>query len=101
MPRLIVSGLASDDEAEILTDLAVKAGLRTAIKFRALFDRRYRRLTEHPASGALRPQLGVGIRIAVVAPYIIFYAVAPKDDTVTILRVLHGRLDISAQSLTE
>jgi plasmid stabilization system protein ParE len=47
------------------------------------------RLTEFPDLGPPRPRLGRGVRIRIVAPSVAIYE--HKNDTVTVLRVLHGR----------
>jgi len=87
--------VADADTAVILDDLASKAGLRTAEKYGRLFDRLYERLADHPASGARRPALGPDARIGIVSPFIIIYDYNEQDDTVTVLRVLHGKRDIT------
>jgi toxin ParE1/3/4 len=55
----------------------------------------YRRLIDHPASGARRPALGRDIRIGVVSPYLVIYRYAKAANTVTVLRILHGQRGIS------
>ena len=101
MPRLVISRLASDDEAGILADLAAKAGVRTALKFRSVFDRRYRRLPNILRAVHVAPSSAPRIRIAVVVPYIIFYSFSPGDGVVIVLRVLHGNRNYKAISLME
>jgi toxin ParE1/3/4 len=95
MARIIVSASASVDEGEILADLNAKAGLRTAVKYLVHFRTVYDRLADYPASGAPRPALGADIRIGVVSPYIVIYRHSADDDTVTVLRIVHGRRRIT------
>jgi toxin ParE1/3/4 len=55
---------------------------------------RARRIGEFPHAGPPRPQWGEGIRIAVHGKYLIIYRV--RDETVQVLRVLHGARDLDA-----
>ena len=57
------------------------------------------RLESFPEAYAVRPSLGADIRVAVVASYLVLYRYALKDDRVVILRVLHGRRNITADFL--
>ena len=100
MARIVVTGSASVDQAIILTDLYRKAGLRTAIKFGSLFGLLYDRLADHPLSGPRRPALGPNVRIGIVSPYIVIYEHSENDDAVTILRVIHGRREITSKLLS-
>jgi toxin ParE1/3/4 len=52
------------------------------------------RIGEFPHAGPPRPQWGEGIRIAVHGKYLIVYRV--RDETVQILRVVHGARDLDA-----
>jgi toxin ParE1/3/4 len=45
-----------------------------------------------PLTGRSREDLAPGLRSFVVAPYVIFFR--PVDDTIEVLRVLHGSRDI-------
>jgi plasmid stabilization system protein ParE len=100
MARVIVTSLADSDTATILDYLAKVAGARTAIKYDRLFDRLYDRLADHPASGPRRPALGADTRIGIVSPYIVIYDYSEPDNTVTILRIVHGRRDITGKLLS-
>jgi toxin ParE1/3/4 len=101
MARVVIAPLAGIDIRGILKALAVSAGLRTATKFDNLFERLLDRLAEHPASGAPRPALGRQIRIGVVSPYIAIYRHDEADDTVMVLRVVHGRRRMTGRLLTD
>jgi toxin ParE1/3/4 len=100
MARIIITEIASIDQANILEDLGEKAGLQVALKFRSRFRALFDRLTDHPASGPSRPMLGPDIRIGVVSPYIVIYRHTEADDTVTVMRLIHGRREISEQLIT-
>jgi toxin ParE1/3/4 len=80
--------------------LGEKAGLRAAIKFQSRFRALFDRLTDHPASGPRRPALGANVRIGVVTPYIVIYRHDEAEDTVTVMRILHGRRDINESLVT-
>jgi toxin ParE1/3/4 len=95
MARVILSDLAADDQAAILRDLNAKAGAQTAIKYRSLFSRLFDLLADHPGIGAPRPSLGRQVRIGIVLPYLVIYRHSESDDTVTILRIVHGRRNIT------
>lgn len=99
MTRVILSSAASSDQTEILNDLNSKAGLATATKFRGFFSALYERLADHPAIGAPRQALGHNIRVGIVSPYIIIYRHSADDDTVTVLRIVHGRRRITGELL--
>jgi len=101
MARLVLASSADADYAEIINDLAAKAGWRTAAKYDELFEELFDRLTDHPHSGAPRPAFGQNIRIGIVMPYIVLYRNDDDGNTVTVLRIVHGRRRITAQMLRE
>ena len=74
MARVVIASSADADYAETITDVAAKAGRRTAAKYDELFERLYDRLADHPGSGAPRPALGQNIRHGIVSPYIVCIA---------------------------
>ena len=100
MARVVISDEASDDEAGILIALNMVAGLRTAAEYRGRFRGLYDRLAAHPAIGAPRPALGRDIRIGIVPPYIILYRYTEDDETMTVLRIVHGRRRITGKLLS-
>lgn len=69
----------------------MNAALRYAAEFDALFDR----LGEFSGIGAPRPKLGAHARIGIILPYVAIYDY--EGGTVTVLRVLHGRRNITAK----
>lgn len=98
--RLVFTALADADSAEIFVDLAATASAKTALRYDSAFERLYDRLSTFPESGALRPALGEHLRICVVSPFVIIYRYLPGDDTLTVLRIVHGRRRISGLLLT-
>ena len=94
MARLIVSVAASDDVRDIVNYLENHAGPRTALRYALDFDAVLDRIAEMPGAGSLREYLGAGVRMVMVAPYLVFYETASSGD-VHVLRVLHWRRDIT------
>jgi toxin ParE1/3/4 len=101
MARIIITETASADQTAILEGLNAKAGKRTAVKFRSLFAALYDRLAVHPAIGPRRVALGPSIRIGIVTPYLVIYRHSENDGTVTILRVIDGRRDITDELISD
>ncbi len=101
MARVVVAASASLDQAAILSDLHVRAGLSVAVRFRMAFRHLYDRLGEHPAIGPTRPTLGPDIRIGIVSPYIVIYRFREEEQIVTVLRVVHGRRRITGALLRD
>jgi toxin ParE1/3/4 len=101
MARIIIAPEADADTDGIIADLIAKAGVRVAVKYNNLFEKLYERLADHPGSGAPRPALGANMRIGIISPYIVVYRHSEADDTVTVLRIVHGRRRISGSLLRE
>ena len=95
MARVLLTSLADADVADIIADIGAKAGRRTAEKYVAEFDRLFMRLGEYPLSGAPRTTLGPSVRIALLRPYVVIYDFDRSRDAVTVLRVLHGRREMT------
>jgi len=93
MARVVVTGPAAADVAAILDYLTANAGRLIAAKYAEAFDAAYDQLAAFPRIGPTRPALGLQARIWIVPPYFMAYDYA--DDTVTVLRVLHGKRDIT------
>lgn len=99
MTHLVVAPVAIRDLAKVLGDLTEDAGERVAAKYRQSFLCLFTLLEAQPGLGAPRPRLGQGIRLGIVAPYLVFYR--EQSDLVTVLRVLHGRQKIDRAKLRE
>jgi plasmid stabilization system protein ParE len=95
MTRVVVTEPAKRDVRNILSDLSERASYRIAARYADEFKTVYRRLREVPATGAPRSKLGPNCRIAIVLPYLVVYDYNGNDDEVTVLRVLHGRRNIT------
>lgn len=99
MARVILAELADSDTAQIINDLAEKAGPSVSARYNARFDEVYSRLEVFPEFGTPRPKLGEQARICLVLPYIIIYEYAKSQDVVTVLRILHGKREITRRLL--
>ncbi len=95
MARVVITGLADADSTAIIHDLTSTAGELVADRYEADFDALYRRLERFPESGAPRPALGAYVRIGVVPPYNVIHEYIEANDTVTIMRIVHGRRRIT------
>jgi len=99
MARLVVSNEADADTSEILDYLAREAGSAVAGIYAKRFLTALERITDIPESGAPRGALGPASRVVIVYPYILIYDYSKADDTVTLLRILHGKRNISGDDL--
>jgi len=95
----VVLDEAARDIDQILDFLERKAGARTAVKYGRLLGRQLALLDEFPGLGTPRPELGQLARIAVVSPYVIIYDFDPSRDEVVVLRIVHGRRNITRELL--
>ena len=99
MPRVIVTDLADADTAKMLADIASDAGYLVASKTNARIEDLYERLADYPESCQARLRLGAHIRVGVVFPYLVIYRHIKDDDTVSIIRIIHGRREITRKIL--
>jgi toxin ParE1/3/4 len=98
MARLIVTALAESDRRRILNYLVDHAGYAIAERYNQHFRSVLSRIADFPDSGAPRPVLGASIRIAVVDPYVVIYN--RTKDGVAVIRIVHGKRDISRDMLS-
>ena len=90
MAQVAFTSAADADAAYIFEDLYHTAGKSTVVKYRAALRVLYDHLAQFPDSGAPRPRIGRRIRIGVISPYIVIYRHDPAEDTVRVLRIVHG-----------
>jgi toxin ParE1/3/4 len=95
MAKVVVSERADADLDQILTYLTENAGYTIAARYDAAFEALFFRLADHRASGAPRLEFGPYARIALVRPFVVIYD--HIDDTVIVVRVLHGKRDIARE----
>jgi toxin ParE1/3/4 len=100
MTTRVVLPAADADLGSILDYLETEAGPRVALKYTRLFEQALDRIEQHPGIGAPRPALGALARIVVVSPYVMIYDHDRDVDSVTVVRVLHGRRDITKRLLS-
>ncbi len=99
MARLVIAPEADDDSAAIIDDLLTKAGAHVADRYELAFDDVYERLISYPQIGSSRPKLGERVRVCVVRPFLVIYEYEELDDIVIILRIIHGKQDITRRLL--
>jgi len=95
MTRFVLTDSAKADTAEIIDYLAREAGARVAEDYGRRFRTTIERLADLPETGTPRSRPGRNIRITVVYPYLLIYRYTRQDDTLTLLRILHGRRNIT------
>jgi toxin ParE1/3/4 len=94
MARVVVADAAHADFDELIAYLVQESGIAVGARYASGFDALYDRLVEFPEIGPARSEFGPHARIAMVHPFVVVYDYA--DDTVTILRILHGKRNITA-----
>jgi plasmid stabilization system protein ParE len=98
MPR-VIAPRADRDIAAILDYLTETARSRVAARYADAIDEAIARLEDMRGTAAPRPALGPNIRITVVRPYLILHEHLGGDETLHVLRVVHGRRNITADIL--
>ncbi len=96
---VIVMPAARRDFSTLMHELTEKAGGRIAEKYARRIERGTERLQYFPHSGSPRPGLGDNVRIWVVRPYLMIYEV--EEDVVYLLRILHGKRNITPDLLDD
>ena len=98
MTQLVVTADAEADTFAVPADPEAKAGAPVAERYARRFRAAIERLIEMPQSGAPRPALGADARCVIVPPYLLIYDYALGENTVVLLRVLHGRRRITRET---
>lgn len=93
MAHVVITQLADADVQAIIAHLAKEAGRPVAARYARAFNAAYDRFADFPGIGPRRPALGQHTRIWVERPYVIVYD--HVHDTVTVLRILHGKRNIT------
>ncbi|MFI5459737.1 MAG: type II toxin-antitoxin system RelE/ParE family toxin [Isosphaerales bacterium] len=90
---------AKVDLREIWYSIASDRDQRTADRVvTQIFDKCHNH-AQFPESGRLREELSRGLRSFPVRPYVVFYS--PFEDTILVLRILHGRRDLTRVQFEE
>jgi plasmid stabilization system protein ParE len=100
MARLTVSFEARSDIGEVLSYLRLEAGADVALAYSDGFDKATDLLAAFPGIGTPRPEFGADARTAMVKPYILIYDYNESEDSVTLLRVVHGRRNLTIDMIT-
>lgn len=100
MPRVIVTPRADRDILAIIEYLTRTAGPRVGAKYADAIDKAIAGLEDMPGTAAPRPALGPNIRVTIVKPYLIIHEHERGDETLYVLRVVHGRRKITADILS-
>ena len=87
----------ADLDLDSIWDFIASNSVRAADKQIARIGKIFEMLLENPLAGRERRELKAGLRSFPVDNYVIFYA--PLPDGVEIIRVMHGRQDISAEDM--
>lgn len=90
MLRIRLSRRAQADFDQIFDDPVVAAGAHVAARYGRDIRAAINRLSEIPWLGPSRPELGPGVRVVLVAPYMVFYEVGEPAQDLVVLRILHG-----------
>jgi len=99
MARVVIASSADADYAEILTDLAAKAGWRNGRQIRRAFRRALRSPRRSSALRRAPSRARSDIRIGIVTPFIVIYRNDDDGNTVTVLRIVHGRRRVTGRML--
>lgn len=91
--RLLITPVAEQDLAEIWAYIAEDSP-EAATGFVRKLESKFGPLLRHPGMGASRDQLQSGLRAWPFKTYCIYYMF--DDETVTIVRVVHGARDVRA-----
>lgn len=90
--RLEVTERANDDLRSIQAYTLAQWGADQATAYEAAIHSAFETLRTHPALGKDRGDLRLGLRSFPISSHVILYHVA--EDTLTVLRVVHQRMDI-------
>lgn len=86
-------------DIEEIADYLVQRNPRAASDLLAEFQRQWEFLAAYPYIGAQRADIGPSVRHKIIRSYVALYSM--EGDSVLILRVMHGKRDISDKDLPE
>jgi toxin ParE1/3/4 len=95
--QIVLTPRARRDLTNLYDYLEERAGPRVAQSYIDRLDALFDLLGDFPGIGAPRPELGRMIRSTGLWPYVVLYQVS--DTSVHILRIVHGRRNITAEML--
>jgi toxin ParE1/3/4 len=94
MARYWISPLAEQD-LEAIGDFIAQDNPQRAITFIIELRNQCAKIAANPKACRLRPELGANVRSFAYGNYVIFFQETP--DSLCIVRVLHGAMDIEAR----
>ncbi len=92
MKEPLLTDEAKNDLAEIWAVIADARDERTANRVHQKILASCRSKAQFPETGRLREEISPGLRSVAVRPYAAFFR--PFEDTIVVLRILHGRRDL-------
>jgi toxin ParE1/3/4 len=92
MKEPILTDQAKDDLTDIWLTIAQRRDEPTADRMNRKILKQCHSHARFPDSGRRRDDLDPGLRSFPVHPYVVFYR--PQEDTILVVRILHGRRDI-------
>lgn len=84
---------AEADLESILDELDLR-NRSVADRYATAFDEKHQLLARFPELGHTRPEIAPHVRSVLVHPYVLFYRL--EGETVQILRILHGKMDLGS-----
>jgi toxin ParE1/3/4 len=90
-----LSRVAQSDFDEIIDYLVQVAGSRVASEYGEKIRASINRVAQSPGIGTPWEGIGADARVTGVRPYLIFYDGGPDSNVVHVLRILHGRRNIT------
>lgn len=87
------------DSKQLISNLVDVAGFITAERYTQRIADVLDLLGTFPEAGTPRPEYGKGIRAKVIAPFVLFYVI--ENDRVDVLRILHGKRNITRDLVQE
>jgi toxin ParE1/3/4 len=86
----------AERDLEAITDFIAEYDPGAALKLVQRFQERWELLSNFPLTGQRRPDLDQEARHVIVGPYLTLYRI--REDTVEIVRILHGRRNITSDT---
>ncbi len=90
---------AKDDVRDIWYSVASKGDERAADRLISQILEKCRSRARFPETGRLRDEISPGLRSFPVPPYVVFFR--PLEDTILVLRIIHGRRDLKRFAFDE
>jgi len=97
-PLALRYGRQAEEDLIEIWDYVAQHDVRAADRLLRELETRLKLLSDYPLAGRTREDMLEGTRYLVVQNYLIFYRV--DDGAVDIIRILHGRRNISAEDIS-